>query len=178
MANDIITHRDALRHTAGRVAVAVGLSIFLTWSLTLMQFGADPDATVRAGFVTKSGIMIAILVSAVLSGGLSYRSALVMRELALARAELLRISCTDQLCGLLNRRGFDEAAMLALTKAREANLPTTVLMCDIDRFKAINDQFGHEFGDKAIVAIGEVLRDFAERREMLWQGTAARSSPF
>jgi hypothetical protein len=103
MANDIISHRDALRHTAGRVAVAVGLSIFLTWSLTLMQFGADPDATVRAGFVTKSGIMIAIIVSAVLSGGMSYRSALMMRELALARAELLRISCTDQLCGLLNR---------------------------------------------------------------------------
>jgi PleD family two-component response regulator len=136
--------------------VAVGLSIFLTWSLTLMQLGADPDATVRAGFVTKSGIMIAIVVSATLSGGLSYRSALVMRELALARAELLRISCTDQLCGLLNRWGFDEAAMWALTKAREANLPTTVLMCDIDRFKAINDQFGHEFGDKVIVAIGTI----------------------
>jgi hypothetical protein len=53
MANDIITHRDALRHTAGRVALAV-LTIFLTWSLTLIQFGADPDAIVRAGFVTKS----------------------------------------------------------------------------------------------------------------------------
>ncbi|MCP1972914.1 MULTISPECIES: GGDEF domain-containing protein [Bradyrhizobium] len=76
--------------------------------------------------------MIGIIESAVLSGGLSYRSALVMRELALARAELLRISCTDQLTGLLNRRGFDDAAMSALNRAREANLPTTVLMCDID----------------------------------------------
>lgn len=167
MANDIITHRDAVRHMAGRVAVAVGLTVVLTWALTLMQFGTDPEATVRAGFVTKSGIMIGIIVSAVLSGGLSYRSALVMRELALARAELLRISCTDQLTGLLNRRGFDEAAMSGLVRAREANLPTTVLMCDIDRFKAINDQFGHEFGDKVIVAVAEVLRAFAERREML-----------
>ena len=109
MANDIITHGDALRHTAGRIAVAVGLTIFLTWSLTLIQFGADPDAIVRTGFVTKSWIMIGIIVSAVLSGGLSYRSALVMREMALARAELLRISCADQLTGLLNRRGFDES---------------------------------------------------------------------
>lgn len=167
MANDILTHRDALCHTAGRVAVAVGLSIFLTWWLTLMQFGADPDASVRAGFVTKSGIMIAIVVSAVLSGGLSYRSALVMRELALARAELLRISCTDQLTGLLNRRGFDEDAMSALTKACEANLPTTVLMCDIDHFKAINDQFGHEFGDKVIIAIADVLRSFSARSQIL-----------
>jgi diguanylate cyclase (GGDEF)-like protein len=57
--------------------------------------------------------------------------------------------------------------MLALAKANDANLPTTALMFDIDRFRAINDQFGHEFGDKVIVAIGEVLRAFAERREML-----------
>jgi hypothetical protein len=94
-ANDITTHRDALRHTARRAVVAVSLTVVLTWSLTLMQFGTDPDATVRAGFVTKSIIMIGIIVSALLTAGLSYRSALVMRELALARAELLRISCTD-----------------------------------------------------------------------------------
>jgi GGDEF domain-containing protein len=50
--------------------------------------------------------MIGIIVSAVLSRGLSYRSA------------LLRISCTDQLTGLLNRRGFDEAAKSALANAR------------------------------------------------------------
>jgi diguanylate cyclase (GGDEF)-like protein len=167
MVNNIITHRDVLRHTAGRVAVAVSLTVFMSWSLTLMQFGVDPDATVRAGVVTKSGIMIGIIVSAILSAGLSYRSALVMRELALTRAELLRISCTDQLTGLLNRRGFDEAAMSAWTKAREANLPTTVLMCDIDRFKAINDQFGHQFGDRVLIVIAEVLRSFAGRRQML-----------
>ncbi|WP_245309175.1 GGDEF domain-containing protein [Bradyrhizobium retamae] len=121
----------------------------------------------RAGFVTKSSIIISMIISGLLTAGLSYRSALVMLELALARAELLRISGTDQLTGLLNRRGFDQAAESALAKAQEANVPTTVLMCDIDRFKAINDQFGHEFGDKVLIAIAEVLRSFAERRQML-----------
>jgi diguanylate cyclase (GGDEF)-like protein len=71
------------------------------------------------------------------------------------------------LTGLLNRRGFDQAAESALTTARDANLPTTVLMCDIDRFKAINDQFGHEFGDKVLIAISEVLRSFAGQGRML-----------
>jgi diguanylate cyclase (GGDEF)-like protein len=158
----IVTHGDALRHTAGRVVVAVTLTVVLTWLMTLMEFGSDPDATVRAGFVTISVIMIGIIVSALLTAGLSYRSALVMRELSLARAELLKISCTDQLTGLLNRRGFDDAATSALSIANKANLATTVLMCDLDRFKTINDKFGHEFGDRVLVAVADVLRLFAQ----------------
>src|SRR3954447_21269638 len=167
MAKDIITHRDALGHTAGRCVVSVGLTILLTLSFCLLQFGADPDGAVSAGFVTKSSILISVTISGLLTGALSYRSALMMRELALTHAELRRISGTDQLTGLLNRRGFDEAAESALTAARDAKLPTTVLMCDIDRFKAINDQFGHEFGDKVLIAVAQVLRSFAERRQML-----------
>jgi diguanylate cyclase (GGDEF)-like protein len=42
----------------------------------------------------------------------------------------------------------------------QANLPTVVLMCDVDRFKAINDRFGHEFGDKVLVQIAGALRSF------------------
>jgi predicted signal transduction protein with EAL and GGDEF domain len=148
MTTQLVTHGDVLRHTAGRVVVAVSLTVVLSCSMTVMQFGTDPNATVRAGFVTTSVIMIGIIVSALLTAGLSYRSALVMRDLALTRAELLRISCTDQLTGLLNRRGFDDAAISALTEAHKANLTATILMCDIDRFKTINDRFGHEFGDR------------------------------
>ncbi|MDB5581598.1 MAG: hypothetical protein JWR80_6774 [Bradyrhizobium sp.] len=78
---------------------------------------------------------------------MSYRANLALQHLPLARAELWRISRTDQLTGLLNRRGFDEAAIAALKKAHGENLPAVALMCDIDRFKTINDQFGHGFGD-------------------------------
>ena len=72
MANEIITQRDALRHTAGRSAASVGLTVLLTLSLCLLQFGSDPDALVRAGFVTKSSIMISITISGLLTAGLSY----------------------------------------------------------------------------------------------------------
>jgi diguanylate cyclase (GGDEF)-like protein len=167
MARKIISYRDAFRHTLERVAVAVSLTVVLTSSLSLISFGTDPNVTLRAGFVTQSIIVIGVFVSAILTAGLSYRSALIMRDLALARAELLRISRTDPLTGLLNRRGFDEAAVSALIKASEMNLSTTVMMCDIDRFKAINDQLGHDFGDKVLVAIAGVLSAFAERNEAL-----------
>ena len=97
MTIQVITHGDALRHTAKRVVVAVSLTVALTLAMTLMQFGTDPDASVRAGFVTASVIGIGVIVSALLTAGLSYRSALVMQELTLTRAELWRISRTDQL---------------------------------------------------------------------------------
>lgn len=83
------------------------------------------------------------------------------------------MSRTDQLTGLLNRRGFDEAAISALEKAHGENLPAVALMCDIDCFKTINDQFGHEFGDAVLVQIGEVLNSFATS---WWAGMAARNS--
>src|SRR5204862_4815772 len=84
-------------------------------------------------------------ISALLSGILSYRSARLMQELTLMRSEMSRISQTDQLTGILNRRGFDDAAMPALRSAYHAGLPAVVFMCDIDHLKSINDRFGHEF---------------------------------
>jgi hypothetical protein len=67
MSIQIITHRDALCHAAGHVAVAVTMTVILTWSLSLTKFGADPNAMVSTGYVTKSGIMIGVIISALLS---------------------------------------------------------------------------------------------------------------
>jgi diguanylate cyclase (GGDEF)-like protein len=164
---EISSQRQALRHTAIRVVVAVSLTVVLTLILTLATLGTDLDALVRVGHVLTLGMIIGIVISSALTGALTYRSAVVMRELFLARTELLRISRTDQLTGLLNRRGFDETAVIALTNAHGANISVAALMCDIDRFKAINDQFGHEFGDKVLVQIAEVFGSFARENGML-----------
>jgi len=50
---------------------------------------------------------------------------------------------------------------LALRSAYHAGLPAVIFMCDIDHFKSINDRFGHAFGDKALIEIAEVLRQFS-----------------
>jgi len=163
MAIQIITRADVLRHTAMRIVVAVSLTAALTLALTVMQLGTDPDAHVSVGFVAASVLGFGVIVAALLAGGLSYRSALMMQELSLTRAELLHLSRTDQLTGLLNRRGFDGAANAALARAQAENLPVVALMCDIDRFKTINDGFGHAVGDRVLVEIGDVLRRFAAK---------------
>jgi len=166
----IFTHKDVVRRTLGRVVIAVSLTVALSWLMITLQFGTDPDAIVRVGDVTVSVVLIYAIVAALLSSGLAYHTALMMQELTLTRAEMQRVSCTDQLTGLLNRRGFDDAALSALAKAKEANLPVVALMCDIDRFKSINDQFGHQFGDKVLVKMGDVLRSFANTSAILVAG--------
>ena len=137
--------------------IAVSLTVVVSWTMTIVQLGTDPNASVRVGYVTGSVIVVGAIVAALLTSGLAYHTALMMQELTLARAEMQRMSCTDHLTGLLNRRGFDEAALSALANAKKANLPVVALMCDIDRFKLINDQFGHEFGDQVLVKMGELL---------------------
>lgn len=164
---EITTRRQAIRHTVARVGVAVSLTFFLTLLMIVTEFGTNPNATVRVGLVMTSGMITGVVIAALLAGSLTYRSALVMQELNLARAELLRISRTDQLTGLLNRRAFDETAMSILATARLAKANAVAFMCDIDRFKAINDQFGHEFGDKVIVEIAGVFKAFAEQNGVL-----------
>jgi len=162
-----VTRKDVLRRTAVYAAVSICSSVVLSLAMAHMLFGNNPDASVPVGFVTISVVGMGVICSSLLGGGLSYRSAVLLQKLSQVRAELLRLSCTDQLTGLLNRRGYDEAATLALTKAHEAKMPAVALMCDIDHFKAINDQFGHEFGDRVLVEIGQVLRSFAEQHDML-----------
>ena len=58
-----------------------------------------------------------VIIAGLLSGALAYRTSLLMQDLSNSRVELLRLSHTDQLTGLLNRRGYNEAALKALEKA-------------------------------------------------------------
>ena len=72
-------------------------------------------------------------------------------------AQLAGEARTDALTGLLNRRGFDERAALELAHARRETHPIAVVMFDIDYFKRINDEWGHEIGDRVLARIGELL---------------------
>lgn len=63
---------------------------------------------------------------------------------------LEQLSYTDMLSGLHNRRFFMESFRNALQEAKETARPLAVMIADIDRFKAINDRYGHPAGDEVI----------------------------
>src|SRR5690606_16138225 len=71
--------------------------------------------------------------------------------------ELESLSVTDELTGLLNRRGFDMHLGKALAQSRRGERRGVVLMIDLDRFKQINDTYGHAAGDGFLQAVAAVL---------------------
>lgn len=163
----ISTHKEAIQYTIRQAFVATSLAVMMMVVGSVIQFGTDLDATVRVGYVIASNFFAVLAITPVLTGFLAYGATLLMKELTLTRAELFRLSRTDQLTGLLNRRGFDEAAISELKKAHVSTLPVVAMMCDIDHFKSINDRYGHEFGDIVLASISESLRIFASDNGLL-----------
>jgi len=73
-------------------------------------------------------------------------------------AQLNQSSNTDFLTGLPNRRCFVDTASKVLARAAAEGRPVSLVLLDLDRFKSINDRHGHDAGDRALVAVAEVLK--------------------
>lgn len=69
-----------------------------------------------------------------------------------------RLSFTDEMTGLLNRRGFYEYARRQIDASIEAGRTGLVIYCDMDGLKKINDTYGHDFGDRAIKYEAQILK--------------------
>lgn len=76
---------------------------------------------------------------------------------------LQRLSQQDGLTGLYNRRYFDQRLQAELRRLRRAGAPLTLLLLDIDHFKAYNDALGHLAGDDALRKVSAVLQDSLQR---------------
>jgi diguanylate cyclase (GGDEF)-like protein len=72
--------------------------------------------------------------------------------------ELKRISITDSLTGLLNRRYFQERLAEEIERFKRHKLPFALIMMDIDDFKRLNDTYGHVVGDDALVRTARAVR--------------------
>jgi diguanylate cyclase (GGDEF)-like protein/PAS domain S-box-containing protein len=72
--------------------------------------------------------------------------------------EVLRVHAVrDALTGLFNRRELDRLLDEEISRARRHDRPLSLLMVDVDRFKRVNDTFGHQAGDRALQQIADVL---------------------
>ena len=80
-----------------------------------------------------------------------------------AEEEVSRISLTDGLTKVPNRRCFDEFLDAELHRCARSGLPLSLAMIDVDHFKYLNDRNGHLAGDECLIKIGELLKGIGKR---------------
>jgi two-component system, cell cycle response regulator len=80
-----------------------------------------------------------------------------IRELEASRRALAEQATTDPLTKLKNRRAFFDNGARQISMARRYSTDLSILVIDLDHFKKINDSFGHQAGDEALVTVAQIL---------------------
>lgn len=147
-----------LRHRAtprpAELAAAITMILFgltqLAVSAAALLQGAEGDAVYRELYVNINFLTI--------PAGYTGTAVFVLFMVASDLSENMKeLAANDQLTGLLNRRGFTTLAAQAYAVSRRTGAPVSVVMSDIDRFKFINDEFGHAGGDLALCHFATAL---------------------
>jgi diguanylate cyclase (GGDEF)-like protein len=118
-----------------------------------------------------TGVMVRVLLNgfASFTGNIRSRSELVLKQEEAQRlsAENARLAHTDVLTGLPNRRDFFAHFEDYLRASKQNEQPMAVGVLDLDRFKAVNDTYGHAIGDGLLVLVANRLADFAGQNVMI-----------
>ncbi len=114
------------------------------------------------------------LVWQLLAGGLviALIGAFWMRKLSRLNRELARLSVTDRLTGIYNRMKLDEALAAEIQRCRRYDQALAIVLLDIDHFKRINDTYGHQAGDRALIDIARLLSEGSRETDVVgrWGG--------
>jgi diguanylate cyclase (GGDEF)-like protein len=131
---------------------------------TLTVWGALPFTGWNYGAIKIGIILQAIL----LALGLSLKVRQQQAEKLLAE----RLAERDPLTGLLNRRGFNQQAGSLWSSGARKQRPLALIMLDLDHFKELNDQYGHDFGDLVLCTVATLLEGTCRTRDLTarWGG--------
>ena len=150
------TFLKLMYHGRGVTAYAVSpgrLGDYVAKQLDLIRTGEERPLTIRL----SSGEAIQFRCKALPNDGrlLTYGN---VSELAEEAEALERLACSDGLTGLNNRRHFLVLADNEWARFQRYKRPLALLMTDIDKFKSVNDTYGHDVGDEVIKAVASVLQ--------------------
>lgn len=152
-----LTFRKAKAHLRvpgilmGIVLAALALNNFIR--------AVDTGITGAPANYLNGGAMLqwVLLSTSVLQGGIAV--AFVWMTAAVLHEDMRRLASTDSLTGLLNRRAIETAAQTETALSLANGVPLAAILVDIDRFKIINDTFGHRFGDLALTQVALCLQE-------------------
>jgi diguanylate cyclase (GGDEF)-like protein len=154
---------DTRASTLATVLALVQYSVIVVWSWSALPAVPGEDSLTHGQF--SWGVQIGRLVMLALFG--------LMCAMTIRRSRLLRTSSiSDALTGLMNRRYLEERLEEQLLLAERTRAPLCVALLDVDHFKRVNDEYGHDAGDAALVAIARRLHRALRRTDFVarWGG--------
>lgn len=125
-----------------------------------LNAGADDYITKPLNFAELEARVKSLLRIKALQESLEERE----RQLEEINEKLERMSMTDGLTGIANRRSLEEKLQDMFEHSLRLHEPLSIVMCDIDRFKSVNDTYGHQAGDDVLKQFAEVIQK--EAREI------------
>jgi diguanylate cyclase (GGDEF)-like protein len=147
-----------------RDLLAMNIAALVALAVVMVAVSLEPFEMIG----TAIFVLLAAIVSMLLGRALevSHRRAFALE------LELLRDARTDALTRLDNRRAMQERGPLELQRASRTGAPVSLILCDIDHFKAINDRYGHEAGDAVLCSVASTLRAALRATDLLsrWGG--------
>jgi diguanylate cyclase (GGDEF)-like protein len=146
----------------------LGLSFRAALRTNLLLIAAYAVAALMGAIApTVAAYSLFVLFSANLIGGAGcYALEYANRVAFLERRRLAEVAARDGLTGLLNRAALDEQARNLWQHARLSALPVSVILMDIDHFKAYNDHYGHPAGDRCLKEVAAAIAGAARRRPL------------
>ena len=134
--------------------------------LVLKAIGAAFVADPLSMLLRPSGFA-ALGALAVFAAAIASTIAFLLLQKERAESEAQRLATIDPLTGAYNRRTFHEIAEREMARARRAGQPLSIVMLDIDHFRAINEKHGHKVGDEVLQKFADVVRSALRKEDMV-----------
>jgi diguanylate cyclase (GGDEF)-like protein len=146
----------------------IGLTFNAAVRTNLLLIGAYLTATLLGAIAGPVGAyaLFALLCANLIGGAGSYALEYANRVAFLEKRRLAEAATHDGLTGLLNRTALEEQAQSLWEQARRAGEPVSVMLIDIDHFKAYNDRYGHQAGDRCLQEVALAIRAAARQRPL------------
>lgn len=143
-----------------------------TASLEALRQLDEPDDSVRSREVHLDDGRVFDLYSAPMTsvGGDSYGRVWFFRDVSAPKAmqaQLVELAIRDPLTGLFNRRYLDEMLEREFARAQRTGNPLSVVMADLDHFKEVNDQHGHQTGDDVLQEFARLLTSLSRKSDIV-----------
>ncbi|MEH6567297.1 MAG: diguanylate cyclase [Halopseudomonas sp.] len=142
----------------------IGHSFFVIFNVMAVLFY---KGLIEPTYLASHGVGIGIMLEALMLAFIISHRIKILEDIRASQDELKKQAATDPLTRLYNRRYFFSEAGYLMEVAKAHQQPLAVLAIDIDRFKRVNDSYGHAVGDQVIITLARALRAQSRNKDLL-----------